>query len=330
MKEIIVKKAKELDIDDIGFTSFEVTPWYRANVSKFYAKNLNCSLSLEKENLINNNEKNFKTVISIIVAYPFDKNFNNTSKHKASFSASSQGLDYHDILKAKLIKLADFLKEKYNINSHIQVDNGKFDDRYWAYKSGLGVIGKNGMFIHKNFGSFVFLGELFIDEEIKSNAFTHQTCIGCNECIRKCPTNSIQNGNMNTKTKTCLSYLSQAKTKIDKNYARKINLIYGCDICNQVCPHNKGILTNSNMRKEDKEVDLLEFIKLSNKEFKEKYGYLSGAWRGRLVLIRNAIWILANRKYSGILEIIEEMLISDYPKWFLENLLECKEYLNKI
>ncbi len=333
MKKEIIEYAKSLKIDDIGFTDFEIANWYSPRVSKFYAKKLNCNISLDKEKLLKQNEllPNMKTVITLVMVYPYDEKLANNTGVTSTFSSSSWGIDYHKVLKEKLEKIQAYIKEEYNINSHIQVDNGDFDDRYWAYKSGLGMYGKNGMFIHNEFGSFVFLGEIFIDKHIAPNNFIEKTCYGCNACIRMCPTNAIKNGNMTIEATKCLSYLSQTKEKLQEDLAEKLTNIYGCDICQQICPHNDKVYQhNTEWQKTDlEEVNLLEFIKQTNKEFKEKYGHLAGAWRGKLVLIRNAIWILTNRENIEIIPVIEELLNNNYPEWFKQNLLKCKEILEK-
>lgn len=328
MKTEVIKYAKELGFNDIGFTNVDVTNWYVPRINKFFAKKLDCTLSIDKNKLLGQKQlqEKFKSVISVVVAYPYKKESTKIEEGTAYFSASSAGLDYHIVVKEKLDKLALFLKKNYDINSLTQVDNGDFDDRYWAYKSGLGMYGKNGMLIHKELGSFIFLGELFIDRVIESDFFVEQSCCGCNECIRRCPTNSITNGNMTIDSKTCLSYLSQAKEKILGEFGKQFSSIYGCDICQQVCPHNSGSVQttfwgNTNLEK----VKLLEFIRLSNKDFKKKYGHLAGAWRGKLVLVRNALWILANRQFESIGQIIDEFLKDkQHPEWFLDSLKEIK------
>ncbi len=333
MKQSIIKKVKELGLDDIAFTDFKLLDFYVANTNKFYAKSLDCPLNLTKEMLLNQvcdkQVENTKTVISVAMNYRHEKDNENLSSCEAIFSSSSFGTDYHILMKEKLSSLASFLKEKYNINAHIQVDNGNFDDRYWAYKSGLGAVGKNGMIIHEKYGSFIFLGELFIDKHIKSEKFEHKTCLGCNECIRKCPTNAIKNGNMNIENKRCLSYLSQAKEVIPAELGSKMQLLYGCDICNEVCPHNlMSYEINREVKDELATVDLLRFVKISNKEFSKTYGHLAGSWRGKLVLVRNALWILANRKYKNVAEVIDSFLKEpNFPKWFYESLEEIKKTL---
>ena len=181
-----------------------------------------------------------------------------------------------------------------------------------AQRAGIGFIGKNGLVISKEFGSYMFLGELITNLDIEPDQPVDYGCGDCNRCVTACPTSClIGDGSMNAKR--CLSFQTQDKGVMDLEFRKKIKtVIYGCDICQICCPYNKG-LDNPLATEIDPELshpELLPFLELSNGQFKEKFGHVAGSWRGKNILQRNAIIALANANDRSaipkLLEIIDK------------------------
>ena len=165
-----------------------------------------------------------------------------------------------------------------------------------AKRAGIGFIGKNGLVISKEYGSYMYLGELITNLEIEPDQEVDYGCGDCRRCLDACPTSClIGDGTMNARR--CLSFQTQDKGMMDMEFRKKIKtVIYGCDICQISCPYNRGI---DNPLASDIDPDLampelLPFLELTNKSFKETFGMIAGSWRGKNILQRNAIIALAN------------------------------------
>ena len=171
------------------------------------------------------------------------------------------------------------------------VDTGALVDTAVAQRAGIGFIGKNGLVISKEYGSYMFLGELITNLEIEPGQPVDYGCGDCRRCLDACPTSClIGDGSMNAKR--CLSFQTQDKGMMNLEFRKKIKtVIYGCDICQISCPYNKG-LDNPLATEIDPDLahpELIPFIELSNGQFKEKFGNVAGSWRGKNILQRNAI-----------------------------------------
>ena len=180
-----------------------------------------------------------KTVVSLLLNY-----YQEEKQHSESpkISKYAYGEDYHTVIKDKLKELIQFLKENVgDVNGRAFVDSAPVMDKAWAKKSGLGWIGKNSNLIHPKEGSFFFIAELIIDLEIEPDGPMKDYCGTCTKCIDACPTEAIVQPYVVDGSK-CISYLtielkdellpSEFKGKMD-------NWMFGCDICQDVCPWNR-------------------------------------------------------------------------------------------
>lgn len=179
-----------------------------------------------------------KSVISLSFNYyPQEKQLDNTFK----IAKYAYGEDYHQVLKNKLKELLHFIETNIGeINGRAFVDSAPVMERAWAQKSGLGWIGKNTLLLQKKKGSFHFLAELMIDLDLAYDTpFVNNYCGTCTKCIDACPTNAISNEGY-LKANQCISYLTiELKNEIPKEFQFKMNdWIFGCDICQDVCPWN--------------------------------------------------------------------------------------------
>ncbi len=151
------------------------------------------------------------------------------------------GEDYHFVVKDKLAELISRLREKVgNIDGRAFVDSAPVMERAWAAKSGVGWIGKNSLLLNKSMGSFFFLGELIIDLELEPDGPMKDYCGSCTACMDACPTEAIpENGVVNGSK--CISYYTiELKDSIPESVKGKFeNWIFGCDICQDVCPWNR-------------------------------------------------------------------------------------------
>ena len=179
-----------------------------------------------------------KSVISLLLNYyPEKQQINDTFK----ISKYAFGQDYHYVIKQKLKELLASIQENIGaISGRAFVDSAPVLDKAWAAKSGIGWIGKNSNLITKQIGSFYFIAELIIDLELDYDNPTTDHCGSCTACIDACPTGAIETPYVVNGSK-CISYFTiELKENIPQEMKGKFNdWIFGCDICQDVCPWNK-------------------------------------------------------------------------------------------
>tara|TARA_B100000809_G_scaffold20912_1_gene18471 strand:- start:238 stop:1167 length:930 start_codon:yes stop_codon:yes gene_type:complete len=186
-----------------------------------------------------------KSVISLLFNYyPEEKQREDTFK----ISKYAYGEDYHFVIKDKLKDIVHFINDEIGeVSGRVFVDSAPVLDRAWAKKSGLGWIGKNGMLINKQQGSFFFLAEIIIDLELDYDNPVTDHCGTCTACLDACPTEAILPNKVVDGSK-CISYFTiELKDEILPNEVKgKFNdWTFGCDICQDVCPWNRFSLAHN-------------------------------------------------------------------------------------
>lgn len=318
IKQEIIKLSKDIGISKIGFTTADDFDYLEKSLRLAVEEGRNSGFehkNIEERIKPKLSLASAKTIISIAVAYPhkLKQQPQKTAYKRGKFTPNSWGLDYHYVLQDKLDRLAKGIEElTADFEYKGMVDTGALVDTAVARRAGIGFIGKNGLVISKEFGSYMFLGELITNLDIEPDQPVDYDCGDCNRCVTACPTSClIGDGTMNAKR--CLSFQTQDKGIMDLEFRKKIKtIIYGCDICQICCPYNKG-LDNPLATEIDPDLahpELLPFLELSNGQFKEKFGHIAGSWRGKNILQRNAIIALANANDRSaipkLLEIIDK------------------------
>jgi len=181
-----------------------------------------------------------KSIISVAMNY-----YKNVSPlSNASTSSISQyaiGGDYHVVLKTRLNSLLDYIKEiEPSAKGKVFVDSGNIMEKVWAVRAGIGWRGKHSITVTKEYGSWVFLGEIILNLELKYNLPQIDLCGDCQICIDACPTKALIKPYV-LDANRCIAYLTiEHNGDIEKSLAEKIDhQIFGCDICQEVCPWNK-------------------------------------------------------------------------------------------
>ena len=182
-----------------------------------------------------------KSVVSLIYNYYPEKLIPHQSED-IKLAKYAYGADYHDVIRAKLTEFLEVLREEVGeINGRSFVDSAPVMERQWARQAGLGWIGKNSLLLNREMGSFFFLAELIIDlEATPDTPLAKDYCGTCTACIDACPTNAIVQPEVIDASK-CISYLTiELKEEIPDEFAGKMeNWVFGCDICQDVCPWNR-------------------------------------------------------------------------------------------
>ncbi|WP_339317203.1 tRNA epoxyqueuosine(34) reductase QueG [Oceanobacillus sp. FSL W7-1304] len=319
LKQEIIDYAKEIGIDKIGFASADVFGELRERLRR--QQELNFQSGFEKGSLEERTEPQrllpeAQSIISIAIAYPSrmkDAPRSTKEERRGLFARASWGIDYHVVLRDRLEKLAAFIQEKVpEVSNKVMVDTGELSDRAVAERAGIGFSGKNTSIITPEFGSFVYLGEMITNIPFVPDDPIEDSCGDCTKCMDACPTGAlVEGGRLNAQR--CIAFLTQTKDFLPDEFRTKLgNRLYGCDTCQQVCPRNKGI--DSHIHPEfEPEHDLAKpklepMLRISNRSFKEKFGHMSGSWRGKKPLQRNALIALGHYKdKTAIPEMISVM-----------------------
>lgn len=216
----------------------------------------------------------------------------------ANISKYCYGEDYHIVTKKILTEICmEIQKEVENFEYEIFADNGPLVDRYLAYLSGIGYFGVNNNIITDKYGSYIFIAYIVNNYNFAADGPIDKTCIKCNKCVKSCPGNAIL-GDFEMNPRKCLSYITQKKEELSEDEIRLLRQngkIFGCDICQDICPHNKDIeITKIEEFNQNiiTKLDKNEIDEISNKEFKRRYKNKAFSWRGRKIIKRNMDIIL--------------------------------------
>ena len=237
-------------------------------------------------------EIKYPTMVVVGLAYP-RRTIPHTKTHLVA-SFYTFGQDYHTVLKNRITKVMSQLPYAYEAG----VDNHPHHERLAATQAGVGYFAKNQLIINETYGSYVFLGIVFIDVELNDEFILpiNESCGTCTKCIDACPVGALseQGYEMNK----CISYYNQSKRILTDEEIKANYCLFGCDICQMVCPKNLGKTnpTHPEFELTGKEaVSIVDLFTLSEKQFKQKYDGMSYLWKGKTILMRNALTVMQNR-----------------------------------
>lgn len=322
LKREVIEYSKTIGIDKIGFTTASTFDELKNRLLR--QQELQYQSGFEEPDIDKRTDPSLllhepRSIISIALAYPTKMRNRVVSKQderRGIFCRASWGTDYHLIVRDRLQKLEAFILEKVDgARCKSMVDTGELVDRAVAERAGIGWSGKNCSIITPEFGSYVYLGEMITNIPFEPDQPMEDRCGECNKCIDACPTGAlVQGGQLNAQR--CVAFLTQTKGFIPDEFREKIgNRIYGCDSCQTACPENKGKDFHFHQEMEpDPDVVkplLRPLLTIGNREFKEKYGNLSGSWRGKKPIQRNAIIALAHFKDKTAIPDLVQVLNED-------------------
>jgi epoxyqueuosine reductase len=179
-----------------------------------------------------------KSIICVAMHYRTDGNWD-ASTH-GEVARYARGTDYHEFMPKRLRELLNWVQERLSCEGKVYVDTGPVLEREWAQRAGLGWIGKNSLLLSRKLGSYFLLGEILLDIEIEPDApHIEEFCGSCTRCMDACPTNAIVAPRVVDSNK-CISYHTiENREEIPEHLQIKFgDWIFGCDICQEVCPWN--------------------------------------------------------------------------------------------
>ena len=242
--ELIKNEAKRLGFLSCGISKADFLEEEAPRLEQWLKKNMHGEMQymenhfdkrLDPTKLVEDS----KSVVSLLLNYfpskePYDKTAPKISKY-------AYGTDYHFVIKEKLKQLLEFIYQEIGeVSGRAFVDSSPVLDKAWAAKSGLGWIGKNSNLITKDTGSFYFIAELILDLPLNYDTPTTDHCGTCTACIDACPTGAIVDPYVVDGSK-CISYFTiELKNEIPSSFKGSFeNWMFGCDICQDVCPWNR-------------------------------------------------------------------------------------------
>lgn len=275
--QLIKTEAKRLGFYKSGISKTAHLPDDEERIEAWLAAGLHGEMSwLER-----NKEKRYnpaklvdgaKSIITVIYNYTPKEKLSGRNNYK--LSNYTYGSDYHEVVKNKLYSLLEHIeRETGKRDARVCVDSAPVLDRAWAHKSGLGFIGKNTLLINRNGGSYFFIGHIILDLELEyeSDHPEKNFCGSCTLCIKACPTKALEPFRLDARK--CISYLTiEHRSEIPEKFKNQFeDWIFGCDICQEVCPWNRDAEPHNEklfeLSDELKSMDKTEWENLNQGEF---------------------------------------------------------------
>ncbi|CAM4366141.1 tRNA epoxyqueuosine(34) reductase QueG [Paenibacillus alkaliterrae] len=322
LKEELLEAAPILGIDKIGIASAD--PFVSLKQILLRHRELGRESGFEEPDIEKRTNPSLlfdkpQSIIAIAIAYPSklkDPPKSEPGARRGIMSRSAWGDDYHRVLRDRLAKLEEWLRERVpELRAESMVDTGALSDRAVAERAGIGWSAKNCSIISPGLGSWIYLGEMITNLPLAPDEPITEGCGSCTKCIDACPTDALVGpGQLNASR--CISFVTQTKGMLTDEFMRKIgNRLYGCDTCQTVCPVNRGKnWTHQPELQPDPELVkplLVPLLTMGNKEFQARYGRTSSAWRGKKPIQRNAVIALGNFKEAGAVPDLIRVLEQD-------------------
>lgn len=279
----IKQKAREIGFHKVGIVRAEPLQKEGEYFKEWLARNYHAQMQwMEREPEKRSNPNlifpEAKSIVVVALNY-FTPHEHEESNAKGKVSRYAWGDDYHDVLKSKLRELLAFIKTLDDtVDGKICVDTAPVMDKAWAVRAGLGWLGKHSNVITKEYGSWIFIGEILLNLELEyETEIVADHCGNCTKCLDACPTNAIVE-NFLVDSNRCLSYATIELRSPDLPSEITENLngwLYGCDICQDVCPWNRFEKPTEEIgfepRTENVSADLDEILALSPEKYAEKF-----------------------------------------------------------
>ena len=305
----VLQKAKECGFCAAGFTSLSSCRQETGRLVSMIEENRHGEMHYMQKNLnARVDPKNLlpgaKTIFSAALPYNFPIG---QPEKKGKISRYALCTDYHSVMRDKLEELLDYISRNHEgeVNGKVFVDSSPVFEKAWAEKAGIGRTGKNTVLISPGTGSYLFLGEILLDIELESNTKkVPDLCGNCDICLKSCPTGALlEPGKIDARR--CISYLTvELKREFTTEEATMIgDWLFGCDLCQEACPHNKQKSSTEAYpelmpREELLRITPEQILALTRSQFKMLFAATPIYRTGLKRLKRNAKAVLENLKKS--------------------------------
>lgn len=278
--QIVIDKARQLGFNLVGFAKAEPLITETDKLKQWLNSGYHASMNYMEKNLHKKKDVNeilpsAKSIISLALNYYTPEKYSN-EKDKGKVSRYAWGKDYHLVIWQKLNQLENELQKlEPELETISYVDTGPVMDKVWAVKSGLGWMGKHTNVINPHIGSWFFIANIITNAEFDYSDHIADHCGSCTACIEACPTNAIVQEYVVDANKCISFHTIENKNDIPLEQKAKFdNWIFGCDICQDVCPWNNkfSLITNiKDFNPINKEFSFDEIIEMDNENFKSRF-----------------------------------------------------------
>ena len=298
----IKEKVRELGFSKVGIARADVLTDESARLNEWLSRGYQGTMAWmqkdpERRVDVRRILPGAKSVISVALNYYIPTRHSNADG-TGEISRYAWGDDYHVVMTPRIQSLVDCIKsEKPDVHSAAYVDTGPVLDKAWAVRAGIGWLGKHTNVITKEYGSWVFLGEIIVDAELEYDEPIADFCGSCTACIQACPTDAIVEPYV-LDSRKCISYLTiENKEDIPEELKPRLaNWVYGCDICQDVCPWNRFQQPTEEIafrpREENIKPDLHALSAIAEEEFSGRFRRSPVKRTKRQGLMRNAKAVL--------------------------------------
>ena len=240
---------------------------------------------------------------------------------RGQISRYAWGDDYHELIRERLLQLVEFIQQtaEKELKTRVCVDTAPILEREYAQKAGIGWIGKNTNLIHWRSGSWYFLAEILVSVALESETpVLRGSCGTCTRCIEECPTDAIIEPNL-LDSRLCISYLTiELKERIPKPLRPKMgNLIFGCDICQEVCPWNSKAVPTTEPAFQPRDGNLtpqlLSLVDMTQQEFSRRFKGSPIKRAKRRGFLRNVLVAIGNWGERRAVPALEGAVADDEP-----------------
>jgi epoxyqueuosine reductase len=318
LKENITSFALQLGFDLVGFTHADKFEKAEHAINNYINMGITYPfIKIEASQRCNpqNSLPGAKTIVSAALAYTISDKYlpeRPAGKFKGYVSRYAIGPDYHLVLRQKLTELGEYIKSiKSGARYRIVVDDELMIDRACAQRAGIGWFSPNTCITTQKYGSWVFLGEVLTDLEIEPDAPAFSECADCNRCVKACPTGALVKPYIMNPYR-CLSYITQMSGYIPWEFRETMgHRIYGCDTCQMACPiNNKAVSADKPelMPILNPVQDIVKLLDIDNNTFKLTFGGTAAGWRGKNIILRNAVIALGNYRDEAAIPTISKVL----------------------
>ncbi len=336
LKTIIRKRALNLGFDVVRFTSADPDPLNAKALNKFLSQGRQGDMAW-----LNNKDgrrgnplalmPEAKTIIVLGANYGPNTDAIKIQNNRGKISIYARGRDYHDVLKKKMKQLARWLSETQNCGVKVFVDTAPIMEKPLAQRAGIGWQGKHTNLVSREFGSWLFLSEIFTTLDLPLDLAETDHCGSCELCMKACPTDALAEP-YRIEPRRCISYLTiEHSDSIDPSLMDQMgNRIYGCDDCLTVCPWTKyqsqTEIEALRPRPELALPQLSVLAKLDDTEFRKFFSGSPIKRIGRVRFIRNILIAIGNSGDKTLLHSATSMikdpslLVSNTARWAIEKL----------
>ena len=258
-----------------------------------------------------------RSVVCVLLDYYHDYDLPYDRPDLGVISRYASGDEYHQLMQQKLRELLSSIRRlRPEVDAKLYVDTGPVLDKYWAAQSGLGWLGKHTNLLERDRGSWFFLGEILMDVELEYDRPTLDFCGSCTRCIDACPTDAIVEPYV-LDSRRCISYLTiELRDDIPTEFRDSMgNLVFGCDICQDVCPWNRSAAESGvpefKPREPNRQPELRQLAQITPEEFSERFRnspVKRAKWRG---LMRNVAVAIGNSGDPSLIPELKDLLASE-------------------